>query len=138
MFRRLSDWLALTSTERKVILFLAGTLLLGAGIRLYQETFPSVPQFDYRASDSTFAALSESNSEESTAEDDTSAPSIVNINTASKEELMALPGIGAVVAGRIIAYRDTAGRFETVEDLRSVKGIGARKFEQLRPLITAQ
>ena len=64
MFRRVSDWLALTSTERTIILFLAGTVLVGAGIRLYQETFPSVPQFDYAASDSAFAALSAKGSEQ--------------------------------------------------------------------------
>jgi len=152
MFRRVSDWLALTGTERKVILFLSGTVLVGAGIRLYQETFPSVPRFDYRASDSTFAALSEkeigeaepeaafvaeSNAEESTAEDDT-ATSRVNINSASKQELMTLPGIGEVMSDRIIAYRVEAGPFRTIDELRKVKGISKRKLEQLLPFVTLE
>ena len=152
MFRRLSDWLALTSTERKVILFLSGTVLLGAGIRLYQETFPSVPQYDYRISDSTFAALSardaketvddqpvvvETNAEESTAEDDTGTVK-VNINTASKQELMSLPGIGEVMSDRIIAYRSDVGPFRTAEELRNVKGISKRKLEQLLPFIVIE
>jgi competence ComEA-like helix-hairpin-helix protein len=152
MFRRLSDWLALTSTERNVILFLSGTVLLGAGIRLYQETFPSVPQFDYTASDSTFAALSareseqtttdeplvvETNEEESVAEDDT-ATSRVSINTASKQELMTLPGIGEVMSDRIIAHRTDVGPFRSIEELRTIKGLSKRKLEQLAPLITIE
>jgi competence protein ComEA len=149
MFRRLSDWLALTSTERKVILFLSGTVVLGGGIRLYQETFPSVPKFDYTASDSTFAALSqketeevadktilgESNAEESVAEDDT-ATSKVNINTATKQELMTLPGIGDVMSDRIIAYRTDVGIFRSSDDLRKVKGLSKKKLEQLLPFVT--
>ena len=150
MFRRLSDWLALTGTERKVILFLSGTVLVGAGIRLYQETFPSVPRFDYTTSDSTFAALSQketegssadkslvvdSNAEESTAEDDT-ATTRVNINIASKQELMTLPGIGEVMSDRIIAYRTDVGLFQSIEELRKVKGLSKRKLEQLTPFIT--
>jgi comEA protein len=138
MFRRFSDWLALTSTERKVILFLAGTLILGAGVRLYQETFPSLQQFDYSASDSIFVALSEKPNEESVAEDDTGTAVIVNVNTASREELMALPGIGAVTAERIIAFRDDSSRFRSIDDLKKVKGISKRKLEKLRPLICVE
>ena len=152
MFRRLSDWLALTSAERKVILFLTGTVLLGAGIRLYQETFPSVPRFNYTASDSTFATLSAgenggteeeatfvagSNAEESTAEDDT-ATMAVNINKASKQELMTLPGVGEVISDRIIAYRSNNGPFRSLDELRKVKGISKRKLEQLLPFIVIQ
>jgi competence ComEA-like helix-hairpin-helix protein len=152
MFRKLSDWLALTSTERKVILFLSGTVVLGAGIRLYQETFPSVPKFDYTASDSTFAALSrrepeelttdktilaESNAEESVAEDDTATSKVV-INTATKQELMTLPGIGDVMSDRIIAYRTDVGLFRSVEELRKVKGLSKRKLDQLLPFITIE
>ena len=140
MFRRLSDWLALTNTERKVILFLSGTLLIGAGIRLYQETFPSLQQFDYRASDSTFAALSDvALADSASGEDEAGRDSVpVNINTSSKQELMALPGIGAVMAGRIIECRTEAGPFRTVDDLMNVKGISKRKLEQLKPFITVQ
>ncbi len=58
MQNRITEWLALTKTERNVILFLTVTLLCGAGIRLFQEMFPSAKQFDYHASDSTFAVLS--------------------------------------------------------------------------------
>ena len=136
MFRKLSDWLALTKTERKVILFLSAAFLLGAALRLFQETFPAVPRVDYAASDSIFAALSEKPVDETVAEDDTAASTVVNINTASTQDLMALPGIGAVMAERIVAYRTSSGSFTMVEELGKVKGIGKRKLEQLLPLIT--
>ena len=138
MFRRLSDWLALTGTERKVILFLSGTFLLGAGIRLFQETFPADPHFDYAASDSTFAVLSEKPVDETAAEDDSASTVVVNINTASKQELMTLPGVGEVMAERILTYRASGNGFKSVEELGKVKGIGKRRLEQLTPMITVQ
>lgn len=61
---------------------------------------------------------------------------VVDLNQATADELEALPGIGAVLAQRVIAYRESAGRFRTVEDLRSVKGIGAKKFDRLKSLVT--
>ncbi len=60
----------------------------------------------------------------------------LNINTASKEELQALPGIGPVLADRIIEYRNRYGPFISVEQLLEVKGIGPKILERLRPLVT--
>ena len=60
----------------------------------------------------------------------------IHLNTAGKEELMALPGIGEVLAERILAYRDAAGRFETEYDLMNVEGIGEKRMEELLDLIT--
>lgn len=123
-------------------MFLAITLMCGAGIRLIQEMFPSTQQFDYHASDSTFAALS-------TVPDDSTAVILINkgneeaterinINTATKEQLMDLPGIGEVTAERIIRYRRETGKFFKVEDLRIIKGISANKLERLKPMISTQ
>ncbi len=56
----------------------------------------------------------------------------VNINTASAAELEKLPGIGPTLAQRIVEYREKNGPFRKVEDLRKVKGIGERKFRELR------
>jgi competence protein ComEA len=61
---------------------------------------------------------------------------VVDLNRATADELKALPGIGAVLAQRVIAFRESAGRFRTVEDLRGVKGIGAKKFDRLKSLVT--
>lgn len=61
-------------------------------------------------------------------------PAPVNINTASAEELETLPGIGPALAERIIAYRETYGLFESVDDLINVKGIGESVLSELRDL----
>jgi len=60
----------------------------------------------------------------------------ISINTAGKEELMRLPGIGETMAENIIAYRNENGLFQKKEDLRYVKGIGPSKYEKLEDLIT--
>jgi len=64
------------------------------------------------------------------------AGGLVNINTASAEELESLPGIGPALAGRILAYRDQHGPFSTIEELMNVSGIGERTLESLRLLVT--
>lgn len=61
---------------------------------------------------------------------------LVNINQATEEELMQLEGIGEVLAGRIVAYRQTNGAFRTKEELLNVKGIGEKVLEEIRPYIT--
>ncbi|MGB9791141.1 MAG: helix-hairpin-helix domain-containing protein [Thermacetogeniaceae bacterium] len=61
----------------------------------------------------------------------------VNINTASAKELdEALPGIGPTLAQRIVEYREQHGPFRSVEDIKNVSGIGERRFEQIKDLIT--
>lgn len=67
---------------------------------------------------------------------DEEAPAeLININTASKAELMQLKGIGGKMAERIIDYRTEHGLFETVQDIMKVNGIGESKFEDLKDCI---
>ncbi|MBI2842851.1 MAG: helix-hairpin-helix domain-containing protein [Armatimonadetes bacterium] len=59
----------------------------------------------------------------------------VNINTAGPEELDTLPGVGPVTAQKIIDYRNQIGGFTSIDQLIDVKGIGPKKFEQMRPFV---
>ncbi len=60
----------------------------------------------------------------------------IDINLATQDEFMALPGIGEVLAGRILAYRDAHGSFTAPEELMYVEGIGEKKIEDILDLIT--
>lgn len=68
----------------------------------------------------------------------TGAPgsTLVNLNTATQSQLEELPGVGPSYATAIIDYRNKNGGFKSVEDLRDVKGIGDKRFEDLKPLVT--
>jgi competence protein ComEA len=62
-------------------------------------------------------------------------PARLDLNRASREELERLPGIGPVMAGRILTLREKMGRFRGLEELRSVRGIGSATIERLRPFV---
>lgn len=61
---------------------------------------------------------------------------VVSINRADAEELERVKGIGPMLAERIVQYRETQGRFERLEDLVNVPGIGQAKFERLKSQIS--
>ena len=61
---------------------------------------------------------------------------LININKASKEELMTLPGIGETRADAIINYRDNNGSFDTIEDIMNINGIKKSVFDNIKALIS--
>ena len=65
-------------------------------------------------------------------------PALLNINTATAEELQTLPNIGEATAQRIIDHRTQHGDFTSVDDLQKVRGIGAKTLEKLRPFVDAK
>lgn len=60
----------------------------------------------------------------------------ININTADAAKLTELPGIGEIIAQRIVVYRQEKGPFHSIEEIKEVSGIGEKTFEKLREMIT--
>ena len=70
--------------------------------------------------------------------DDDSASKLVNPNTATVEELVALPNLGEVLAERIIEYRIEKGSFTSVDDLLNVDGVGNSRLSLWKPYLTIE
>jgi competence protein ComEA len=66
---------------------------------------------------------------------DLSSDPRINLNLASESDLDALPGVGPVMAGRIVAWRETNQRFHSIEELQEVPGIGPKVFANLKALV---
>lgn len=87
------------------------------------------------------AQTAQQNTTQTPAQNAQSAPSssgnaeIVNINTATKEQLDTLPGVGPATADKIIEYRQTNGPFQSIEDIKNVRGIGDAKFSKMQSRI---
>lgn len=62
----------------------------------------------------------------------------LDLNTATAEQLEAIPGIGPVLAQRIVDYRRANGRFQSVDDLLEVQGIGQKRLENMRPYVVVK
>ena len=65
-------------------------------------------------------------------------PGPLDLNRATTQELTTLPGIGEVLAQRIVDYREAHGPFRSVDELIAVEGIGEGKLEKLRELVTVE
>lgn len=108
--------LLLTREEKLVIIGLAVVLLAGTCLQYGIKKFPRL-RFDTDFLESR------------------SMGRRLNINTASREQLVALPYIGEVTAKRILDYRRDKGHFQKIDELNNIPGIGPRLYERLTPYI---
>ena len=60
----------------------------------------------------------------------------VNLNTATVEQLTALPGVGPTLAARIVEYREKTGQFGSAQELLNVKGVGEKNFQKIEQWLT--
>lgn len=148
---RFSHYCGFSQNEGRIVLFLVITFVLGGILTTFEPFFKQKEKFNYSESDSVFFTRSQQSAMYDLSRDenlptdlaDKTAKSsrenlllgAININTASKDELIRLPGVGEVTAERIIIYREEHGPFTTIEEIQNVKGIGKKKFERIAPYI---
>ena len=138
----------LTKQEKRVFVFLCTTLVSGYLIQYMKqrnmddplhiisktekEEFKQAAIHDYSSQgiqDNETPNIAAGDATEKNIKD---GEELVNINTAVKQELMALPKIGPVTAERIIRFRDDFGPFQSIDDLAKIKGIGPKTLERLK------
>jgi competence ComEA-like helix-hairpin-helix protein len=139
------EHLAFTRQETLAIALLSGALLAGQAVRWYRSSIPpSAAEMNYAALDSEFVARARADLMDMPGDTDSlrrvpSPPPLakasVNVNTATTEQLVALPGIGPATAEKILEYRKENGPFESPEDLLEVSGIGPKKLAKIRPYL---
>ena len=114
----------------RAVTFLVLVILIGAGFwglrRFNPALFLGKPDF---------IAVPNENQPQQSVQD---KPALLNINTASAEELETLSGIGPQMAQRIIQYREEHGNFTSVDALTKVKGLGEKTLEKLKPFIIVE
>ena len=126
-----------TRQEQVTILFLTFALLVGGIVTLIKRRNPGFAP-ELMLTEQAETAVYDTLIDIETVPPDPSDSLLINkidINQASEEELMALPGIGPKTAHFIVTFRSERGQFQTIEDLKGVKGIGHKTLEKLKPFI---
>jgi competence ComEA-like helix-hairpin-helix protein len=133
-----------TPAESKIAVGLAALVLIASIVVIYQRLVRPAPQVfleTHMVSTDENVLTSDPVKPQSSVADRTPPlpPSadrkLLDINTADYADLVRLPGIGPVLAGRIMEYRDRHGPFVAIDSLINVSGIGAVKLGKIRPLI---
>ena len=133
-----------TPAESKIAAGLAVLVFVSTGVVLYRRLVRPAPQVFYEIH--TVPSAQSSTAGSSTSEEPATAGSVItpvaswvggqlDINSADYADLVKLPGIGPVLATRIMEYRDRHGLFPAVDSLLCVSGIGLKKLEKIRPLV---
>ena len=133
-----------TRDEKRILLYLSALLFVGLLVRQGRNYFDRPTAGETAARKAALEAFKEGSRRYLAAADSGSMAlwtaglvNPVDVNQASEEELQALPGIGPVLAKKIVDYRDKNGYFRTVQDLVKVKGIGPKLLLRWEGLITA-
>jgi competence protein ComEA len=124
----------LTRREQRILLFLIGIIV--AGLAIHRSRTGSHRDVIFSSPKTDNANQKESGLAGLPADIPLSQPSLININTASLEELCLLHGIGPVKAKAIIDYRNVHKGYKTLEEITKVPGIGMSTFQKIRERIT--
>lgn len=150
----------MTRNETVVIVFLVSVSLFGGVLNYFRDDAPkNVSDYRdlYKEHDSLFierstvvAQLTEADTTKPVHAEETQqagnqktksaalADRRININTASQQLLLQLPGVGPSTADKIIAYRKQQGKFQSIDEIMNVKGIGQKKFEKMKTYICVE
>jgi competence ComEA-like helix-hairpin-helix protein len=161
VFKKLSRKIGFTETEIKVLFFLIFTFTAGLLYKTYQINPEKTDyrRFDYSAEEKLFEQLSNDKADvkDSTKDKDVDSKQEVldfntsnfhkkeavklpgeksiNLNTAGIKDLVILPGIGEIIAQRIIDLRKKKGRFNSLDELLEVRGIGKTRFSKVEKFL---
>ena len=134
-----------TRLQQRAILFLLVTFTAGCAVLMYrrlQRPPPAAPaivaQFERLARKSGGDKVEDRAAASFPSKPERVRPKRVDINHASAVELTALPGIGTVMAQRIVDYRERHGKFRRLEDLNRVRGLGKRKLAALKEWVVIE
>lgn len=144
--------LNLTRQEKNVIQLLVACFLVGAALHFYRtrtnrtnyeenlQNTVTADSFRHLASqiDSEYVARQRNKDRSPVSESSISIQRKINLNSATKQDLISLPKIGSVTADHILEYRAQIGRFTKIEELKNVKGIGEKTFEQIKGEVTLE
>ena len=120
--------LDLTKQEKVILIFLSLTFVTGLGISAYKKSAQAtqlvVQPYKIEALEEADQFIEEER--------------FININSSNLENLRRLPGVGEKLAERIVQYRSVHSAFTFKEELMQVKGIGEKKFEEIKGLIVLE
>jgi competence protein ComEA len=157
--QKVSRKIGFTETESRIILFILCAFLVGMVVLHFKETAgdKNLLQFDYDRQDKLFyegvpaeesadsikikdktkkiTGKEFSNSRVKKINESVGDVKIINLNKATREQLITLPGIGLKTANTIIDFRLRNGNFKSVNDLTKVKGIGKAKLEKVKKYV---